>query len=84
MLFGRAFVKRFALSYRTVVSLSCLSVCDVSVFWPGWMDQDATWYGGRPDINIDYLSGMTPVLLSCYIVESNLKRNYARAYRWYR
>jgi len=29
--------------------LSCLSVCDVGVLWPnGWMDQDATWYGGRP------------------------------------
>ena len=29
--------------------LSCLSVCDVSVLWPnGWMDQDSTWYGGRP------------------------------------
>jgi len=29
----------------------CLSVCvcDVDVLWlNGWMDQDATWYGGRP------------------------------------
>jgi len=30
----------------------CLSVCpvyDVGVLWPnGWMDQHATWYGGRP------------------------------------
>jgi len=27
----------------------CLSVCNVGVLWPsGWMDQDATWYGGRP------------------------------------
>ena len=26
-----------------------LSVCDVGVLWPnGWMDQDAIWYGGRP------------------------------------
>jgi len=26
----------------------CLS-CSVGVLWPnGWMDQDATWYGGRP------------------------------------
>ena len=25
-----------------------LYVCNVGVFWPnGWMDQDATWYGGR-------------------------------------
>jgi len=24
-------------------------VCDVGVLWPnGWMDQHATWYGGRP------------------------------------
>jgi len=36
--------KRFALSYRTVVCLSC-PVCDVNVLCPnGWMDQDATWY----------------------------------------
>jgi len=27
----------------------CSSVEDVGVLWPnGWMDQDATWYGGRP------------------------------------
>jgi len=28
----------------------CLScpVCDIGVLWPnGWIDQDATWYGGR-------------------------------------
>jgi len=35
-----------------VLSDSCLnvlSVRDVGVLWPnGWMDQDATWYGGRP------------------------------------
>ena len=31
------------------VCLSVLSVCDVGVLWTnGWMDQDATWYGGRP------------------------------------
>jgi len=24
-------------------------VCDVGVLWPnGWVDQDASWYGGRP------------------------------------
>ena len=48
--FGRPFVKRFALCYWTVV-LSCLcvlsvclSVCGVGVMWPnGWMDQDETW-----------------------------------------
>ena len=27
----------------------CLSVCNVGVLWPNvWMDQDATWYRGRP------------------------------------
>jgi len=44
--FGRPFVKRFALCYGTVV----LSVCNVVVLCPnGWMDQDQydTWYGGR-------------------------------------
>jgi len=46
--FGRLFIKRFALCYMTVV-LSCLSVCNVGVFWPnGWTDQDETWHAGRP------------------------------------
>ena len=37
---------QFALCYRTIV---CLSVCDISVLWANdWMDQDPTWYGGRP------------------------------------
>jgi len=31
--FGRPFVKQFALCYRTVVCLSC-PVCDVGVLWP--------------------------------------------------
>jgi len=39
---------RFSICYRTV---ACLSVCvsyNVGVLWSnGWMDQDATWYGGR-------------------------------------
>jgi len=50
LIFGRPFVKRFALCYRTVVCPVCpdLSVCNVGVLWPnGWMDQDATWQGGR-------------------------------------
>ena len=47
-IFGRPFVKRFAVCCRTVV-LSVLSVCDVSVLWPnGRMDQDETWRGDRP------------------------------------
>jgi len=54
-IFGRPFVKRFALCYRSVVCLSCLSVCpvcrvcNVGVLWPnGWTDQDETWHAGRP------------------------------------
>jgi len=38
--FGRPFVKRFALCYRS---------CDVPALWPnGWTDQDETWHAGRP------------------------------------
>ena len=48
-IFGRPFVKRFALCYRTVVCPVC-PVWHVGVLlWPnGWTDQDATWYKGRP------------------------------------
>jgi len=49
VIFGRPFVKRFALCYRTVVCLSVCPVCDVRAQWPnGWMDQDETWQAGRP------------------------------------
>jgi len=52
LVFGRPFVKRFALCYRTVVCLSCLpvlSVCDVGVLWQnGLTGQDETWHSGRP------------------------------------
>jgi len=42
LIFGRPFVKRFALCYWTVVC-PVLSVCDVGVLWSnGWMDQDGT------------------------------------------
>ena len=50
-IFGRPCVKRFALCYRTVVCLSCLScpVRDVRALWPnGWTDQDETWHACRP------------------------------------
>ena len=45
--FGRPFVKRFALCYA-IGPLSCLSVylsvCNVRALWPnGWADQDETW-----------------------------------------
>ena len=34
--------------YGTVV-LPLPTVCSVGVLWPnGWIDQDKTWYGGRP------------------------------------
>jgi len=32
-----------------MLSVRCLSVCDVGVLWPnGWTDQDETWQAGRP------------------------------------
>ena len=49
--FGRPFVKKFALWYQTVVCPICpvCPVCDVGVLWPnGWTDQDETWHAGRP------------------------------------
>jgi len=34
---------------RCLSCLSVLSICNLGVLWPnGWMDQDETWYGGRP------------------------------------
>ena len=49
IVFGRPFVKQFALCYPTVVMSVCLSVCNVGVLWPiGWMDEDETWHGGSP------------------------------------
>jgi len=48
-MFGRPFVKRFALCYRSVVLSVRLSVCNVRALWPnGWTDQDDTWHSGRP------------------------------------
>jgi len=36
---------------RPMLSDCCLSVCNVGVLWPnGWMDQDETWHGGRPQL----------------------------------
>jgi len=59
LVFGRPLVKQFALCYRTVVCLVCLTVCpvlscsvclsdcNVGVLWPNdRMDQDETWHGG--------------------------------------
>jgi len=62
-IFGRPFVKRFALCYRSVVCPgpvcpvcpvcpgcpSVLSVSDVRALWPNsWTDQDENWHAGRP------------------------------------
>jgi len=49
--FGRPFVKRFALCYRSVVCpvLSVCPVCDVRALWSNsWTDQDETWHAVRP------------------------------------
>ena len=50
--FGRPFVKRFAICRCLSILQSVIypsSVCNVGVLCSnGWMDQDATWYGGRP------------------------------------
>jgi len=47
IIFGRPLEKQFALCYLAVVCLP--TVCYVGVLWPnGWIDQDATWYGDRP------------------------------------
>jgi len=46
--FGRPFVKRFAICYRTVVPSVCpvCPVCNVGVLCPnGCLDQDETWQG---------------------------------------
>jgi len=46
--FGRPYVKWFALCYQTVV---CLSVCNVHALWPNsWTDQDETWHAGRSQL----------------------------------
>jgi len=47
LVFGRPFVKRFALCYRTIVCPVCL-VCDVGVWSNGSTDQNETWRAGRP------------------------------------
>jgi len=49
LLVGRLFLKRFALAYQRPLSVCpVLSVCGIGVLWPnGWMDQNATCYGGR-------------------------------------
>jgi len=50
-IFGRQFVKRFALCYWTVVGLSCLwrwHVWCIAAKPNGWMYQDETWHDSRP------------------------------------
>jgi len=46
-IFGRPFLKQFALCYGSVDCLSVLG--NVGVLWPnGWTDQHETWHAGRP------------------------------------
>jgi len=41
IVFGRPFVKRFALCYRRMSVCPVCRVCDVGVLWPNaWMDLD--------------------------------------------
>ena len=74
-IFGRSFVKRFALCYRTVVCpvypvcLSFLSVCDVGVLWPNsWTDQGQTWCAGRPR---PLPNGAQPPIFGPYLLRPN-------------
>jgi len=81
--FGRPFVKRFALCYRTIVCLSCDScpVCDVGVLWPNRLtDQDETWQAGRPRLwphcvrwgpSIPSLKGAQPPIFGPYPLQPN-------------
>jgi len=47
IVFGRPFVKQFALCYRPMPVCPVCRVCDVGVLWPNaWMDQDETWHAG--------------------------------------
>jgi len=50
VIFGRLFVKRFALCRMLLSVLSVCPFCNVGVLWPNcWMEQDKkNWYGGRP------------------------------------
>ena len=58
LIFGRPFVKRFAFWYRSVVCLCVCESCSVGVLWPnGWIDHDATWYGGMPRPSDTVLDG---------------------------
>jgi len=55
-IFGRLFVKRFALCFWTIVCPVC-PVCDIGVLWPnGWMDEDETWHAGRHRPWPDYVT----------------------------
>jgi len=81
--FGRPFVRRFALSYRTVVCLSCsLSVYNIGVLQPnGWMDQDETWHAGLPSAQATFVrwGPSSPTALWVYF----LSRTYQLAGRLY-
>ena len=69
--FGRPFVKRFALCYRTVV---CLCVCLVTLVYCGQtvMNQDATWYGGRPRAPSTILDNRYVCDTDCIVPQSSI------------
>ena len=93
-LYGRPFLKRFALCYQTVVCLSCpvLSVCNIGVLWPnGWTDQDETWHAGRPrpwhialdgDPALPPQRGAEPPIFGPYLLRPNGCRD--KDGTWYR
>jgi len=59
--FGRLFVKRFTLCYRTVV-LSVCPICNVGVLWPnGWTDQELGVQVGPGHIVFDGDSALLPL-----------------------
>jgi len=52
---------------ETGSSFNGQTVCIVGVLWPnGWMDRDATWYGGRPPPR-QHLDGMAGDRKVCVI-----------------
>jgi len=80
VLFGRPFVKWFALCYRTVV-LSVCPVCNVRALWPnGWTDQDETYHASTPltwpqcvrwGLSSPSLKGAQPPIIGPYLLRPN-------------
>jgi len=77
------FYSFWATVYKTVrpmLSVRC-PVCNVRALWPnGWMDQDETWYAGRPrpghivlgeDPAPPPLKGHSPPIFGPYLLQPN-------------